>query len=231
MAETPALSASGLALRAPDGRVILDGASLELPAGGRAWIEGAAGSGKRALLKVLAGLLKPDAGGVELGDARLWPGDGVAHLKGRVRVGFAFAQGGLLSNHTLRGNLALPLRFAGQGAADLDRKVGETLARFGLEAQGDLRPHALGARARRLAQLARIELLRPQAVFLCEPLADLEGADLAFVSDLIRTWASEPRLLLATAEHAPPGLMAGARRCRLEAGRILSAILSDGEAP
>ena len=218
-----ALSASGLALQAPDGRTLLSGVALELPPGGRLWIEGAAGSGKRALLKVLAGLLKPAEGEVRLGGFRLWPGEGVSELRGRLRTGFLFAQGGLLSNQSLRENLALPLRFAGHRGAELDREVDAALERFGLAPMAGLRPHALGVRARRFAQLARVDLLKPDAIFLCEPLEDLEGPDLGFASALIRGWAGDPaRLILATAERAPAGLLPGARRMRLEAGRILS---------
>ena len=222
MAEAVSLSASGLALRAMDGRVILQEAALDLPPGGRAWIEGPPGSGKRALLKVLAGLLKPERGEARLGGIRIWPGEGAGELRKRLRIGFAFAQGGLLSNQSLRENLALPLRFAGHGL-EAHRRVDEALALAGLGAFSALRPHALGARVRRLAQLVRIELLRPEAIFLCEPLEDLEGPDLALARGLIQGWAADPaRLILASAEEGAAGLLPGAVRLRLEAGRIHS---------
>ena len=220
MAEAAALASSGLALHATDGRALLDEVSLEFAAGSRAWIEGPPGSGKRALLKVLAGLLKPERGEVRFGAIRLWPGEGAVRLRGRPRVGFAFAQGGLLSNQTLRENLALPLRFAGMGA-EAYRRVDEVLAILGLDEFSALRPHALGGRVRRLAQLARIDLLRPEAVFLCEPLEDLEDEDLALATGLIQSWAADPaRFILATAERHAPGLLPGAVRLRLEGGRI-----------
>jgi len=211
------LIASGLALSAPDGRVILRDASLEIPSGGRVWIEGPPGSGKRALLKVIAGLLRPEQGEVRLGGICLWPGDGAMALRGRLRTGFAFAQGGLLSNQTLRDNLSLPLRFAGRSAVEVEG----VLDRLGLSEMADLRPHALGARARKLAQLGRIELLQPEAVFLSEPLEDLEGPDLALAEALIQGWSADPaRLIVAAAETADARVLPGARRVRLEAGRI-----------
>lgn len=221
MADAAALSASGLALRAPDGRVILAGAGLEAPAGARIWIEGAGGSGKRALMKVLAGLLKPDEGEVRLGRARLWPGDGAASAGREFRIGFLFAEGGLLSNQSLRENLALPLRFAGMRKAALDEAVDAAMARLGLSPLAALRPHALGARARRLAQLARIELLAPEAVFLCEPFEDLEAEEADLAAAIIGSWAADPaRLLIGASERAPEGLWPGALRLRLEAGRL-----------
>lgn len=222
------LFARGVVLAAPDGRPILRGVSLAVPAGGRAWIEGAPGSGKRALLKVLAGLLRPEEGEVRLGGVPLWPGEGVASLRGRARIGFAFVQGGLLSNQTLRENLALPLRFAGRD----EREADAALDRFDLKAFADLRPHALSARARRLAQLARIESLQPDAIFLAEPFEDLEGPDLALARDAIRRWAEvSGRLILISVEHADAELLKGARRLSLEAGRIQGDIESQEGAP
>ncbi len=219
------LLARDLALAAPDGRPILRAVSLEAPEGGRVWIEGAPGSGKRALLKVLAGLLRPEEGEVRLGGVPLWPGEGIAATRGKVRVGFAFAQGGLLSNQTLRENLALPLRFAGRGEMEVDA----VLERFDVKASAELRPHALGARARKLAQLARVELLQPDAIFLAEPFEDLEGADLALAREAIQRWAKDPgRLIVLSAESADPGLLEGARRVRLEAGRIQGDIEHEG---
>ncbi|HET6329902.1 MAG TPA: ATP-binding cassette domain-containing protein [Holophagaceae bacterium] len=211
------LVASDLALAAPDGRVILRNASLEVPAGGRVWIEGPPGSGKRALLKVIAGLLPPERGEVRLGGFRLWPGEGAMALRGRLRTGFAFAQGGLLSNQTLRENLAMPLRFAGRGTEDVEG----VLDRLGLAEAAGLRPHALGARARKLAQFARIELLQPEVVFLSEPFEGLEGPDVALAERLIQGWAVDPdRLIMAAAEVTGAGVLPRARHLRLEAGRI-----------
>jgi len=211
------LIASGLTLSAPDGRPILREASLEIPPGGRAWIEGPPGSGKRALLKVVAGLLPPERGEVRLGGVRLWPGEGAMALRGKLSAGFVFAQGGLLSNQTLRDNLTLPLRFAGRSTGEVEG----VLERLGLASSASLRPHALGARARKLAQLARVELLQPEAIFLSEPLEDLEGPDLALAETLIRGWTADPgRLILGAAEIPGAALLHGAQRWRLEAGRI-----------
>lgn len=221
MPEPLALSAAGLWLAAPDGRTILRDASLELPPGGRAWIEGPPGSGKRALLKVLAGLLAPQSGEVRLGGVRLWPGDGAGQLRGRARLGFAFAQGGLLSNLSLRENLALPLRFAGRGQRDLDDALDAALAAYGLEDQAELRPHALGPRSRRLAQWARLDLLDPEAIFLSEPFGDLDGAAVDRVSATLARWAADPaRLLLAAGHPAQASRLPGARRLRLDAGLL-----------
>ncbi|MBS1767523.1 MAG: ATP-binding cassette domain-containing protein [Acidobacteria bacterium] len=228
MADALGLSASNLALKAPDGRVILSHASLEAAPGARIWIEGAGGSGKRALMKVVAGLLKPDAGEVSLGGIRLWPGEGAASLGRRLRAGFLFAEGGLLSNQSLRENLALPLRFNGTKRAALEEAVEAVMDRLGLASMADLRPHALGARARRLAQIARIELIGPEVVFLCEPFEHLEDHDLDAAASLIREWAGMPsRLLIGASEWAPEALWPGTMRLRLEAGRLHEA----GEAP
>lgn len=213
--------ASGVDLVAPDGRVILKGAGFEMPEGGRGWIEGPPGSGKRAVLKVLAGLLPPQSGEVRLRGERLWPGGGISALGARTRLGFGFPQGGLLSNQSLRENLALPLRFIGRKGKELDEAVDGVLDRLGLSEDAPHRPHALSVRIRQLAQLARIELLQPQVIFMSEPFTDLEGPDLAHAETLLGEWNQDPtRLILVSSEKIQPGLFNGLQRFRLETGKL-----------
>ena len=112
-----------LALDAPDGRLLVQGLDLQVPRGGNQLITGPSGSGKSRLLKVIAGTERPVHGTVRMGGHQLWPGDGVLALGGQVRLGFAFASGGLLSNLTLRENVALPLRFQGLPPAELRQRT------------------------------------------------------------------------------------------------------------
>ena len=100
-----------LALDAPDGRRLAEGLSLAVSRGGSLLVNGPSGSGRSALLRALAGMERPARGRVRVGGREVWPGGGVLALAGQVRLGFAFASGGLLSNLSLRENIALPLRF------------------------------------------------------------------------------------------------------------------------
>ncbi len=215
------LLADDLALDAPDGRPLFAGLHLSLEPGANLLVLGPGGCGKSQLLRALAGILRPRGGRVSLGGVGIWPGDGVLALAGRVRLGFVFAQGGLLSNQTLRDNVTLPLRFGGVSAGEAAARADRALARFGLEAVAGLRPHAVSAGDRKLASFARVAALEPDLVLLDEPLEGVESGDRPAVMAQIQAWAADPArsLLLALEE---PGPFAGlpARRLHLALGGL-----------
>jgi ABC-type transporter Mla maintaining outer membrane lipid asymmetry ATPase subunit MlaF len=192
-----------LALDAPDGRLLMGGLDLAVPRGGNHLVTGPSGSGKTRLLKVIAGTERPALGRVRIAGRDIWPGAGVLALTGRVRMGFAFASGGLLSNLSLRENIALPLRFLGMPGPDLERRVGVVLERMGLQAVAALRPHAVSASARKHANLARVLALEPELILLDDPLEGLDAADWAIAQDLIRAWAADTACTMVIAAEEP----------------------------
>jgi ABC-type transporter Mla maintaining outer membrane lipid asymmetry ATPase subunit MlaF len=192
-----------LALEAPDGRVLLEGLALAVARGRNLLVTGPSGSGKSRLLKVVAGTERPAHGQVRIAGRDIWPGAGVLALAGRVRMGFAFAAGGLLSNLSLQENIALPLRFLGKPRAELERRVGEVLERMDLQAVADLRPHAVSASARKHANLARVLALEPELILLDDPLEGLDAADRTIALELIQAWAADASCTLVIAAEEP----------------------------
>jgi ABC-type transporter Mla maintaining outer membrane lipid asymmetry ATPase subunit MlaF len=203
-----------LALAAPDGRLLLEGLELSVPVGGNHLVTGPSGSGKTRLLKVIAGLERPLRGRIRVGGRDVWPGEGALGLAGRVRVGFSFAAGGLLSNLSLSENAALPLRFLGLPAAEIKARVGVALEALGLAAVGHLRPHAVSASARKHANLARVLASEPALILLDDPLEGLDAADRAIAQDLIQGWAADGGCTLVIAAEDADAFS------YLEAGRL-----------
>ena len=189
----------GLACDSPEGRPLLEGLDLALARGGNLLVTGVSGSGKSRLLKVVAGTERPRSGRVQVGGIVLWPGDGVLALAGRVRMGFAFATGGLLSNLSLADNVALPLRFRGLPRDEVQARAEGALDRLGLRSVAGLRPHAVSAAARKHANLARVLALDPDLVLLDEPLEGLDAADRAIALELIQAWAADGACTLVIA--------------------------------
>jgi putative ABC transport system ATP-binding protein len=109
---------------------ILDGVSFEVGAGATVAIVGASGSGKTTLLGLLAGLDRPTAGEVWLGDTALngLSEDARAALR-RHWLGFVFQSFQLLPALTALENVMLPLELAGAG--DAGGRARERLARVG----------------------------------------------------------------------------------------------------
>jgi len=192
-----------LALNAPDGRRLLEGLSLRVPRGGNQLVTGPSGCGKTRLLRVVAGTERPAAGRVRVGGLDIWPGDGALGMAGRIRVGFAFASGGLLSNLSLRQNLALPLRFLGLAAVELEARVEAAMDRLGLAPVADLRPHAVSATARRHGNLARVMALDPDLVLLDDPLEGLDAADHAVALEVVQAWLLDPQKTVLIAQETP----------------------------
>jgi ABC-type transporter Mla maintaining outer membrane lipid asymmetry ATPase subunit MlaF len=188
-----------LALDAPDGRLLVEGLELIVPRGGSLLVTGPSGSGKSRLLKVVAGAERPARGRVRIGGQDVWPGGGVLALIGQVRLGFAFAAGGLLSNLSLRENICLPLRFLGTPEAQVALRTERVLAHLDLQAVADLRPHAVSASARKHANLARVMALEPELILLDDPLEGLDMADRAIVQALIQVWSADHACTLVIA--------------------------------
>jgi ABC-type transporter Mla maintaining outer membrane lipid asymmetry ATPase subunit MlaF len=192
-----------LALDAPDGRLLLEGLDLAVPRGGHLLVTGPSGCGKSRLLKVLAGTERPARGQVRVGGRDVWPVGGVLALAGHLRMGFAFATGGLLSNLSLRENIALPLKFLGVSGTELNRRTDEALEQMDLVSVAGLRPHAVSASARKHGNLARVLALDPELILLDDPLEGLDTADRGLAQGLIQTWSADnSRTLVIAAEEA-----------------------------
>ncbi|HEX9082086.1 MAG TPA: ATP-binding cassette domain-containing protein [Holophagaceae bacterium] len=205
-----------LALDAPDGRSLQDGLHLRLAAGENLLLLGPGGSGKSQMMRMLAGTVPPRTGRVRIGGVAVWPGEGALALAGRIRTGFVFAQGGLLSNQTLRDNVALPLRFAGTPAPQALLRAEAALKRFHLDGVAALRPHAVSACQRKLANLARVEAFLPDLILVDDPLEGVGAADRPLVLELIRAWAGDPaRTLVLALEEPGPFADLPARRLHL----------------
>ncbi|HJV49520.1 MAG TPA: ATP-binding cassette domain-containing protein [Geothrix sp.] len=210
-----------LALDSPDGSWLLDGLDLAVSGGGNCLITGPSGCGKSRLLKVVAGTERPARGRVRVGGREIWPGDGVLSLAARVCMGFAFASGGLLSNLSLRENVALPLRFRGIPAEEVRVRTEVALEHLGLQPVADLRPHALSASARKQGNLARVMAQDPELILLDEPLEGLDAADRGRALTLIRRWLADPaKTLLIALEDPGPFAELASERLELRAASI-----------
>jgi lipopolysaccharide export system ATP-binding protein len=174
------------------GRVVIDGAELDVPAGRLVGLTGGNGAGKSTLLRLMAGDLEPSAGTVTLGsvDVTTWP----LHRRARAGLGYVSQGPSVIPELTVRANVAL-------GGLDRDR-VDAVLGEASLETLADRRAGALSTGERRRVELARAIARAVVALVVDEPMAGLDGPGQRWVERALRRVAASGAAVLLADPHA-----------------------------
>jgi molybdate transport system ATP-binding protein len=205
-------------VRARLGDVALD-VALTVAPGECLALAGPSGAGKTSVLRIVAGLLRPDDGIVRCGSATWW-GDGADAPPERRRCGYVFQEYALFGHMTAWRNVAYGL--AGLPRAKREARARALLDRFGLAARADARPATLSGGERQRVAVARALAPDPAVLLLDEPLAALDArtsaAAAAELAAVIRS-AGVP-VLLVTHDFAQAALLAD-RIAVMDRGRIV----------
>ncbi|MFT3852865.1 MAG: ABC transporter ATP-binding protein [Ilumatobacteraceae bacterium] len=150
-------------------RTVVDGMSMALEPGEVLALLGPSGSGKSTVLRVIAGLLEPDAGSVWV------DGRDVTRLPAHRRdVGMVFQDDQLFPHLDVAGNVGFGLRMRRTPRADIARAVASALDLVGLAGfEGRSVDRLSGGEAKRVA-LARSLAAQPKVLLLDEPLTGLD---------------------------------------------------------
>jgi molybdate transport system ATP-binding protein len=183
------------------------------------------GAGKSTLLRVLAGLLPPDGGRVEV-DGEPWDdvATGVSLPPHRRRLGMVFQDHLLFPHLTVADNVAFGLRTRGAGRREARAAAADWLVRVELAGLGDRRPGQLsGGQAQRVA-LARALAGAPALLLLDEPLSALDARTRLTVRAELRRHLGEFPGSTVLVTHDPVDAMALADRVVVvEEGRVVQA--------
>ncbi|MBU6283042.1 ATP-binding cassette domain-containing protein [bacterium] len=159
-----------------DERPVVDGLSCSFPRGRVTVILGGSGSGKTTLLRLVAGLLRPTSGRIEIDgtDVAALPESALAPV--RARIGMLFQGGALLDSLSVGDNLALPLR---ERTRLPEKRIAEIVAArldsVGLDDRvARLLPGQLSGGMLRRVALARAILLDPEILLCDEPFSGLD---------------------------------------------------------
>jgi ABC-2 type transport system ATP-binding protein len=210
-----AIVTEGLTRAFAHGRAV-DGVSLEVERGQVLALLGPNGAGKTTTVRLLDGVLLPDAGrSAVLGLDPVTQGEEV-----RRRTGVLTENAGLDDRLTSLENLAYVARVRGYGRTEARKRSMELLERFGMaDRAGDLTQGFSTGQRKRVA-LARALLHDPELLFLDEPTSGLDPAGTRDVIDLIGEMAAEGRtIVLATHFLGEAGRLAD-RMAVLHHGRL-----------
>src|SRR5215468_11078304 len=142
---------------------------------------GPSGCGKTTLLRCIAGLTRPDAGAVFLGNRD------VTNDPARTRdVGMVFQGYALFPTMTAAENVGFPLEARGWPRAAAMERVAEMLALVALHQAADRYPYQLSGGQQQRVALARALAARPKVLLLDEPLSALDALTRTTLRDEIR---------------------------------------------
>ncbi len=169
-----------------DDKVILKDVSFTLNSGHTTVILGASGAGKSITLKIIMGLLKPDAGAVWVNGQRVDQLTEEAMMAVRADLGMVFQEGALFDSLTVRENVGYRLyEESDQPLEAVDRRVQEVLGFVGLSEFIDRMPSALSGGQRRRVAIARAMTSKPKIILYDEATTGLDPITATTVDDEI----------------------------------------------
>lgn len=184
----------GFGLRVPE---------LDLGAGETALLAGGSGAGKSTLLWLVAGLLRADAGSIEVAGQRI---DAMRESdRDRVRarhIGIVFQTHQLLPDFTAEQNVAIALMAAGEPERTHLPRARDLLRSLGVE-RTSARVNDLSVGQQQRVAVARAIACRPALVLADEPTASLDAESGAVAMDLIQKACREAGAALLCASHDP----------------------------
>lgn len=194
---------------------VLDVPGFVLAAGEQAALEGSSGSGKSTLLHVIAGIMRPDAGRVEVAgtDINRLPEGRRDRLRADT-LGLVFQQFNLLPGFTALENVLVAMSFA-SGRPDRARATA-LLEAVGLGHRLHHKPAELSTGQQQRVAVARALANRPRAVLADEPTASVDAAHQQQVVDLLKNTCTEQGVALLVVTHDPAVARQFPRRLKLE---------------
>ncbi len=195
---TPRIELAGLAKRFGS-RQVLAGVDLAVMPGESLVIIGGSGTGKSVTLKIILGLIAPDAGSIKVDGQEVVGLNGAALDAHRARFGMLFQGGALFDSLPVWRNVSFAL--GGSIAARRAAAVAN-LALVGLGADvADLKPAELSGGMQKRVALARAIAARPPIIFFDEPTAGLDPITAAVINDLIRQLTTDLKITAVTITH------------------------------
>ena len=180
---------------------VIDVRAFSLQEGNFYGMHGGSGSGKTTFLHLIAGVLRPDSGVIEL------QGKDVGKMSNSERdilratqIGYVFQSFNLLQGFTCLENLEIAMSFSG----NLNKNVAvELLGRVGLNKRMSYYPHQLSIGQQQRVALARALVNQPKLILADEPTGNLDPVNAQKAVELLCELCGEKKITLLVVSHDP----------------------------
>jgi putative ABC transport system ATP-binding protein len=201
---------------------VLQGLSLEIPAGDFLALMGPSGSGKSTLLNLLGGLDTPTQGTIHVGGEPIHDMSGGRLSAWRARhVGFVFQLYNLLPVLTAERNVELPLLLTGLSRAQRRTHVATALSVVGLSDRARHYPRQLSGGQEQRVGIARAIVTDPTLLLCDEPTGDLDRKAGDEVLDLLQGLNREHGKTIVMVTHDPHAAARATRVLHLDKGVLV----------
>src|SRR5258708_24555277 len=166
---------------------VLKGVDLDVYKGENVVVLGRSGSGKSVLIKIIAGLLRPDQGTVNVLGREIDQLDTRELQALRAKIGFSFQSSALYDGMNVRDNLEFPLvrNKRHLSRREIDDAIAQVLDDVGLSQTIKQMPSELSGGQKKRIGIARTLVLQPEIMLYDEPTAGLDPVTSEEINDLI----------------------------------------------
>lgn len=184
-------------------------------------IVGKSGSGKSTLMHLMALLDKPTTGTLEIGgqDAGKLGNRKLDKLRNRT-FGFVFQQFFLNGNASVLDNVILPLKIAGVGVRERNRRGLEALKQVEIEEKAKNKANDLSGGQKQRVVIARALINNPEIIFADEPTGNLDSATGQRIEDLLFDMNKTKGITLIIVTHDEDLAKRCSRQVHIKDGRI-----------
>ena len=166
---------------------VLHNIELEIRSGELTFLVGESGSGKTTLISIIAGILWPTEGDVQVFEQDIYDLTDTQLVEFRLaNIGFIFQQYNLIPTIDAAANAAVPLLARGMKLAEAREKARDMLGRLNIADQADKLPSQLSGGQQQRVAIARALIHEPRLVVCDEPTAALDARSGRRVMDLLR---------------------------------------------
>jgi len=202
---------------------VLDRLSLQVWPQDRLVIMGQSGSGKSTVLRLILGILQPNAGSIFFKQFEITRLRRRKLQQVRQHIGMVYQYSALLSSRSVRDNVALPLEeLTEKSREEIDKTVDEKLELVDMKDAKELMPSELSGGMKKRVSLARALVLEPELILFDEPTAGLDPVIASVIDELIINLSERSKVTSVTVTHEmASAFRIGTRMAMLYQGKIV----------